>query len=516
MSSYKYLQLAGKIENIYEWNLSNKIIKKETNFNQVEYVGTVKINGKKNSNKYKWIGKQTNNEDSTQNFDGYVEINGGPLYYIKFDNAKYDNPNIINNNIIKSNFLYNRDNIINKEELNKVLYRDIPDLDQSYFVYDNDHPLDKNYLENDIKILILFYQIYNYLQDKLKENDMTKISKKELFDNLKLIDNKNNKYNEINKIFNSITNNEELDIVLKKLNNYKKYFEFTNEHIFLVRNNYDKYINNIILSDNDYFLTTIKKNNDNIFTISFSKNFIHYFKSNKIKNDKKREINYTGIWFTTDPYLMIYYLDNSFRITKNFTNKDYEPTFNYFSINKDIPNIMVLSNDCVLNMEIIKKTIKILNIKDIEDNIKNKILDNYINKKGGCVHGEDNYYFAFYIYELNKINLTKINGWINIIDSSEIFISNPNEFLTLKKYKKIYKIIDDYNNIIYDKKIFNKGESSVNGKKFYVDTYNNINDNSSKKEEFISFENDNKNNIKSILPTLCNISNGLYIDIKPI
>ena len=210
---------------------------------------------------------------------------------------------------------------------------------------------------------------------------------------------------------------------------------------------------------------------------------------------------------------MCNYIDKSIKFKENvgysnYHGQDYFPCFNYFSINMDIPNIIIISNDCGLNIKIIESTITKLKIKDLESKRKKHILENYL--KGGCNHPSNNYYLAVYIYELNEIQENiKINGWINIVDSDEIFILRPIEFLNLTQYKNIYKITNNYGNIYENKAYLN---SSVNGATFHVGVYNNKHQ-FIKNEIFKDFEN---SSIANILPTLCNISNGYYIDIKNI
>ena len=140
------IQMGGTIDKQIVWNLTEE---KNTDGNNIEYKGSIE----NDTNEYKWVGKQTNNPDNTQDFEGTVKINNDKEYYIKFNNAKYTNTTK-NGAVITSNFEYTGDSIINKEELNKILLRDIPDLDQEY--ENNQLVLDKTYLVDDIKTLILF------------------------------------------------------------------------------------------------------------------------------------------------------------------------------------------------------------------------------------------------------------------------------------------------------------------------------------------------------------------------
>ena len=503
------IQMGGTIDKQIVWNLTEE---KNTDGNNIEYKGSIE----NDTNEYKWVGKQTNNPDNTQDFEGTVKINNDKEYYIKFNNAKYTNTTK-NGAVITSNFEYTGDSIINKEELNKILLRDIPDLDEEPI--NMDLKLDEKNLFNDIQTLILFFKIYNYLREKFTETNITKISKDQLLNSLKSISPDDHSYEKINKIFNAITDDELLNI-LNKLNKYKEYFNFTPYHSKLVKNEYDDYVYNVILSDTDFFLTTVKHNTSFIFHVDFTPNFIDNFKTG---SDKTYDgYTYKGLWFTTIPTMMSYYIKeacvNSTGLnSSNFTTKPVI-SLNYFVIIKEIPNVMVLSNNCNFNIRVLVETIRKLKIKDLDEGLKNELVDKYLTPD--CKHGVKNYYFAVYINELNKINTTKINGWINIIDSGEIFICFPDEFLKLDINKEITKIINTESKktiVYYDNEIDeNNGfkECGFNHNSKYDCITTSFINGEEKIKETINITGEDTR--QYIIPTIYPITSEIYIDIKPI
>jgi len=146
-------------------------------------------------------------------------------------------------------------------------------------------------------------------------------------------------------------------------------------------------------------------------------------------DDKKLEDikKYCGIWFSLN-------INDTFVYFHKFLKKNIKkywsnvfPSIGLFKLIQDIPNMLLLKNDTKYNLDILDEIIEKYNL-DIS--ILKKDYDilrfNYLSDN----HPVTNYYLAAIICKLPQIN-----GWINLIDSNEIFLKSPKLFLTLiKKY----------------------------------------------------------------------------------
>jgi len=192
-------------------------------------------------------------------------------------------------------------------------------------------------------------------------------------------------------------------------------------------------IHNIKISNIDFLLYNLKSiNTCCLYNISFMNDF--ELKMNRTYNKNKHIFKYKGVWFTPEKAILKNYMCLSLgKITPTYT-----PTIRSFLVQRQINNLLMLSNDCKNNIIVLDAVCKYLNINIPDDPIY-ITYKKYYNSQ--TRHPDFNYYL---VYMLNFINHTyrfnpdkKINGWINIEDSSEIFIQDPEEYLIIDKKEEI-------------------------------------------------------------------------------
>ena len=193
-------------------------------------------------------------------------------------------------------------------------------------------------------------------------------------------------------------------------------------------------IHNIKISNIDFLLYNLKSiDTCCLYNISFTDDFELNMRR---RYDNIDQFGYKGVWFTPEKAFLKQYMCLSLGKITNLAT--YTPIIRSFILKKEkkeINNLLILSNNCQNNIKVLDAVCKCLNIYIDTYSTYHKFRNFY---KSQTLHPNFNYYLVYMLNYINSLNPNKkINGWINIEDSSEIFIQDPEEYLTQIKEEKI-------------------------------------------------------------------------------
>jgi len=305
--------------------------------------------------------------------------------------------------------------------------------------------------------IIFAKQVENLLKDKLKIKEL-KFDELD-FDKIRQVLPLENKY-----LYDYIFNYYRLDDILAVITKINK----INSLIVLQFNN--SYVNSLfeIIKKNIKYATFTLNTVDTccLYNISFSSTFDTVFSEGNITRkrvEKKFEgiepYNYTGLWFKTDKNHLLYYLNRAIgnQHKDSSLKASFFPTIRTFKIIKNIPNILIFYDNCLINVEILEKYCNKLKKIIPYDDKYNMFRKLYIESENHRYH---NYFLVWMINCINEINPCsfdeQLNGWICPDDQNEIFIQNTKEYIKVTEIELISKIIyddegdPDHGKIIYE------------------------------------------------------------------
>jgi hypothetical protein len=385
----------------------------------------------------------------------------------------------------------------------KFLLDDIYNLDD--FVYNRVVEPTEEKIILTLQHIIFAKQIENLLKNKLNIDDV----KSDNLDIKKII---NILVPEKKDIYDFIFNNYTLSDFNNVVNKIAKinslvFFQFDKSY-------HDKVFE--IIKKNKRFVTYTLHTIDTccLYNISFSNTFDEEFSKGNIERtrvEKKEKFptihpyNFTGLWFKTNKSDLTYYLHRAISNQHKDSSRKatFFPTIRTFKIIKNIPNILIFSSYCPLNVEILEETCTRLN-KKIPDTDQYAIFRKlYIDN----THEYYNYFLVWMINEINRINPCsfdeQLNGWLCPADNNEIFIQNTKEYISITERELISKIIYDDEEDPKHGKIIYENQNIIN----FINTYLYKLYQSNNAE--IITEINNNNNILPDIYQICN--NHIYL-----
>ncbi len=139
---------------------------------------------------------------------------------------------------------------------------------------------------------------------------------------------------------------------------------------------------------------------------------------------------YCGVWFSFDLFSSwTYFAEKMGKMFGKVWAETFNPSFGFFKLKADIHNILVFTTSTTVNAERLDRVLSGNALPKPDQ------YDALMTKYQGGKHTETNYYLAAIICRIKEID-----GWITWGDSFEIFVKNPEHFVTLATKYEVKKV----------------------------------------------------------------------------